>query len=137
MRKIIIVAACLMAAPSFAQQGAPRAPCPTNLPPEKFQECSEAAFDRARAHLDALLHDLRKTLTAKNWDRMKAGQVLWEKSRNWDCTVPGSFEEKPYEKSVRYQCEAELTHQRIYQLRLYLCPRYRHTGQCDAPAYGD
>lgn len=136
-KSLIVVAVLLIAAPAFAQQSSPRVPCATNLPPAQFQECSEAHFDRARAHLDDLLKDLRKTLTAKSWARLKEGQVLWEKSRNFDCAVPGAFEARDYETSVRYQCEAELTLQRIYQLRLYLCPRYRHTGQCDAPSYSD
>ena len=111
------------------------APCSTDLKPADFQSCWEARVDASEQRLETLLNDLRKTLTAKNWDRLKTSQVLWEKSRDLDCKIPGSFEEKAYETSVRYQCEDELTQQRIFQLRIYLCPRFRHTGTCDAPQY--
>ena len=113
---------------------APGPNCPTTLPQEQLNECWIQAFEHANERLDDLLHDLKRSL-GRNWAHLRESQSFWEKSRSIDCKVEASLLEGPVREAVRHGCSEKRTRERIRQLRLYLCPRYNLTGQCDAPHY--
>ena len=127
MRTILSVAILLLPlALDAAELG-----CANTLPPAQLQTCSQAQADKAQQRLDGLMKELRKSSTAKNWEYLKTSQILWEKSRAYDCRVEASFEGIALQTSVRYQCEAWYSRERMHQLRYVLCPRYWQSGQCD------
>lgn len=106
--------------------------CPTTLPQEQLNECWVAAARATNERLNALLHDLKKSLSDRNWSRIKRSQDLWEDSRSIDCKVEASLIDGGAREAVRYGCTEKRGRERMHQLRYYLCPRYNLTGQCDA-----
>src|ERR1044072_4092519 len=90
----VLAAAILwpMAAPAAAP---PQQQCALTLPPAELQKCLEAQADAVDARLDQLMKELKKSLNGRNWDFVKTSQILWEKSRGYDCKIEGSFEERP------------------------------------------
>lgn len=129
MRRLLFIAVLLAWGP---HAGAAAPNCPTSLPQEQLNQCYVAAFEATEARLDALLHDLSRTLDRKRWGKVKYSQDLWENVRDVDCKLEASFLEGPAREAVRYGCSEKMGRQRIQQLRYYLCPRYNLTGQCDA-----
>lgn len=111
--------------------------CPTTLPQEQLNECWVQAYEAANQRLDELMHDLRKSLSSRNWSHLRESQSFWEKSRSIDCKVEASLIDGPVREAVRHGCSEKRTRERIRQLRYYLCPRYNLTGKCDAEALYD
>lgn len=123
---LAIVLAWAIPAPAHA------AKCPTNLPQEQLNQCWVDAAAAADERLHQLLVELKKSLSSKNWSRMKESHDLWSHSRDIDCKVEASLIDGPAREAVRYGCTEKRAIERMHQLRYYLCPRYNLTGQCDA-----
>src|ERR1051325_5928627 len=112
----------LVMLPSAAHAAEPQ--CALTLPPAELQKCLEAQADAVDARLDQLMKELKKSLNGRDWGFVKTSQILWEKSRGYDCKIEGSFEERALQTSVKYQCMAWYGRERMHQLRYLLCPRY-------------
>jgi uncharacterized protein YecT (DUF1311 family) len=127
---LAVLALALAPAALAAVASGPR--CPVSLPQDQLNACWEKASAETQARLDQLLHELKASLTEKNWALIKESQGLWAKSRAMDCKVEASFIEGPVRTAVTHGCVEKRTRQRMHHLRYYLCPRYDLTGECDA-----
>lgn len=108
------------------------AKCPTHLPQDRLNECWVQAADAANERLAQLMRDLKKSLSSRNWSRMKESHDLWAHARDIDCKVEASLIDGPAREAVRYGCTEKRAIERMHHLRYLLCPRYNLTGQCDA-----
>ena len=129
MRFALIALLFAWAAPAVA---GPK--CPSHLPQDKLNDCWVAAAAETEVRLEQLMRDLKRSLSSRNWARMRESHDLWAHSRDIDCKVEASLIEGPAREAVRYGCTEKRALERIHQLRYYLCPRYNVTGQCDAVA---
>jgi uncharacterized protein YecT (DUF1311 family) len=128
IRPLLLLAVVLAASPAYAA----KADCGRRGAPATA-ECAEQRFEAVQGRLDQLMHELKGTLSRKNWGHVRESEIYWEKSRSLECHVETDFVAGMADQDVvKYQCLEDHTVDRMHQLRFYLCPRYVHSGQCDA-----
>ena len=131
MRVAIVIFALCVANVAYAAD----ANCTQTMTQTDINLCTYAAASKEQKKLNALLADLKRSLSPQNWKMLEQSQSAWEESRKLDCEIEASFfDGGSIRSAIINSCYDQHTYDRIHRLRYYLCPNYAATGDCKAAA---
>jgi len=136
--QVLVLAASLTAATAARAQAPDTARC-DSLPQTGLNHCYAALADSADAHLRTLIGELRGTLPASSYDRIRTTQTHWQRYRDGHCALAyASVEGGTIGPMVEAVCRLGITLDRIAELRVFLCEGGPVGEPCEASQrYGE